>query len=88
MGNVPLRIVILYDAANNQYKVSAHNLTPDEANRLTQECKPPLALGRSLLTIGQSQRHQAQNPDQCRACRETVARTSGLNPQPKFRRTL
>ena len=88
MENAPLRLVILYDAANNQYQVSAHNLTPDEAEKVIQEWNPQLVQGRSLLTIGQRQRHKAQNPDQCRACRETVARASGLNPQPKFRRKL
>ena len=88
MDSDSLRIVILYDAANNQYQLSAHNVIPDEAEKLIQEWDPQLVQGRSLLSINQSKHHRTQSPDQCRACRETVARASGLTPPPRFTRRL
>ena len=85
-GKSNLKLVIVYDAGKNQYEVSTHNLTPEEADRLILEWNQHLIEGCRLLAITQRRRHQTVNPQECRACRETVSREAHLEPAPKFRR--
>ena len=81
-----LKAVILYDAAKNEYRVLTHNFTSEEANNFIAEWNPHLVEGAKALAIAQRRRHQTQNPEDCRACRECVKQSSGINPPPKFTR--
>ncbi len=85
-GKSDRKLVILYDARNNQYSVSAHNLVPEEADRLIQEWNQHLVEGCRLLALNQRKQHKTTNPEDCRACREAVVRSSGLDPKPTFTR--
>ena len=85
-GKSDLKLVILYDAGNNKYGVSAHNLVPEEADRLIQEWNQHLVDGCRLLSLKQQKQHKATNPEDCRTCRKAVAHSSGLEPKPTFTR--
>ena len=85
-GKSDLKLVILHDAGKNYYSVSAHNVAPEEAKRLIEEWNQHLVEGCRLLAIIQQKRHQTANPEDCRTCREAVARSSDLDPKPKFKR--
>lgn len=80
----PLNLVVLYDRNQNEYSILAHNQSAVEAEALTEQQRPTLTNGSSLITLSQSKRHGTADAQACRACRETVARSSGLEPQPKF----
>jgi hypothetical protein len=83
-----LKLLIAYDAAKNEYSVSAHNLALEEAERFIQEWNPHLLPGCSLLAVTQKKQHRTTNAQDCRTCRETVARSADIEPKPKFvRRT-
>ncbi len=79
----PLQLVILYDARRNEYMVVSHNLTPDEARKRASELS---AQKLPALTVTQRQRHSADDPEDCRTCRDDVKRAAGLTPSPKFSR--
>ena len=79
----PLKLVILYDARNNVYTVMSHNLTPEEADKALAEYREKLL---QALSVNQRARHRTADPEDCVACRRDVARTSGLEPKPKFQR--
>jgi len=80
-----LKLVILYDARNNVYRVCDHNLEPEPAEKSVtfwRERQPSL----SGLVVDQSTRHAEPDAQHCSACRRTVERASGLTPKPKFGR--
>lgn len=78
-----LKLVILYDARNNAYTVWDHNLRPEEADRMVRDLRSKLL---SALTVNQRVRHRREDAEACRACRQDVARASGLEPRPRFHR--
>jgi hypothetical protein len=82
----PLNLVILYNAALNIYSVSAHNQTSLEAQSLLQKFEQHLKPGWKLLIIEQQKTHKTENAQDCKACRNTVVRSSGLTPTPAFKR--
>lgn len=86
MNSKTLNLVILYRAAENEYSVSAHNRTTEEANQLLQEWNQHLQPGCSLITLSQQKPHNAADAANCRACRDAVRRRSGLQPPPTFKR--
>jgi len=81
-----LQLVALYDATENTYLISAHNKTPEETQKLIQEYNQHLKPGFSLIAIDQQKPHKTADAQKCRACRDTVARSSGLTPTPQFKR--
>lgn len=81
-----LKLVVLYDANHNEYSISAHNQSADEAQRTAEEWQPQLVPGSSLITLDQSRQHRTTDADHCEACRDTVARSANLSPQPTFKR--
>lgn len=83
-GKPKLKLIIVYDAEKNQYGVSAHNLPPEEADKLLLEWNQHLVPHRSLMALDQKSLHRTTEPSACRACRDTVRKTSGLDPKPKF----
>jgi hypothetical protein len=78
-----LKLVVLYNARANEYTIASHNLTEEQARELVAQQKPEDS---SPLVLDQRARHRTEDTNQCRACRETVARTSQLEPRPKFKR--
>lgn len=86
MNERPLKIVILYHATENEYSISAHNQTAEEAQKLLAEWQPHLKPGFSLVVMDQREPHKAADAAACRACRNTVRHRSGFAPMPAFRR--
>ncbi len=86
MTDEPLKLVILYNATENWYSLSAHNQTPEEAQAFIEKWNPHLKPGFSFLSLDQRKRHRAADPKDCRTCREVVQHSSGLEPKPKFKR--
>jgi hypothetical protein len=80
------RIVILYHAAENDYSISAHNQTAEEAQKLLDDYQQHLKPGFSFVLLDQERTHTSPDAATCRACRETVRRSSGITPRPTFRR--
>ena len=85
-GKSDLRLVIVHDAGKNKYSVSAHNITPEEAEALIQEWNQHLVEGCQMLALAQTKPHRAPVPQECRTCRDTVARSSSFPSKPKFNR--
>ena len=83
----PLKLVVNYDRNRNEYSIAAHNLTNDEAQVHVTRWMPDLRPDCSFIVLDQSRTHRTADAQACRACRETVARSAHLEPQPKFRRT-
>ena len=81
-----LKLILLYHRTENEYSILAHNQSADEAQQFTERWNPHLVEGSSLMLLDQSRGHGASDAQDCRACRETVARTAHLEPQPKYRR--
>lgn len=81
-----LKVVVLYDANRNEFAISSHNLSGDEAQRFVDQWQPHFKPGYSLILLDQSKRHKSEDAGTCRACRETVARSAHLSPTPKFKR--
>lgn len=86
MSDTKLHIVIVYHAAENTYVVSAHNQPPDKAKAFIDDFNLETQPGSQLITIEQRRAHKTEDAQTCRACRETVERSSGLQPLPKFTR--
>lgn len=82
----PLKLVVAYDRNRNEYSITAHNRTHEEAEACIVERSPHLRSGCSFIVLAQLRRHRTEEAKDCRACRETVARSAGLEPQPKFTR--
>ena len=77
-----LKIAICYYADKNQYSVLFHNLTAEKAAEVEKGRCDDLP----VLIVEQRKRHSTEDAQNCRACREDVKRSSGLNPTPKFKR--
>lgn len=84
MEGTKLHLVVLYNASMNEYSLSAHNQTPEQAEQVMQELNPRLEPGCTLITLDQRATHKTGEPQSCKTCRETVRRRSGLQPLPKF----
>ncbi len=86
MTDQHLKLLILYHRANNDYRLINHNQTPEEAGRFIAEWDERLVAGATLIALDQGTRHGRADAQQCRACRETVSGSSGLEPKPRFKR--
>lgn len=82
----PLKLVVAYDRNRNEYSLVAHNQTPEEAQSYLDQWSRHLREGNSFIVLDQTKWHATEKAQSCRACRETVARTAHLEPQPKFKR--
>lgn len=82
-----LKLVVAYDRNRNEYSLPAHNLTAVEASDYLNTWSHNLRDGCSLIVLDQIKRHRTEEAKNCRACRETVARSAHLEPQPKFVRS-
>ncbi|MFZ0320582.1 MAG: hypothetical protein WAL56_15775 [Candidatus Sulfotelmatobacter sp.] len=81
-----LKLIAAYDRNQNEYFMVAHNQSPDEAERYLEKWGHHLREGYSLIVLGQAKHHRTEQEQDCKACRETVARSAHLQPQPKFKR--
>lgn len=79
-------LVIVYDATKNEYTISSHNLEPAQAAHIIEERQLQLEPECSFMPLDQRGRHNTPDVQNCRACRDQVRRSSGLQPPPKFRR--
>ena len=78
-----LRLVILYDAKRNTYRVADHNLTPEDAEKIVAGWRDQSF---SALVVNQHERHETSEPQRCFACRDSVEHASGLKSKPYFER--
>ena len=78
------KLVVAYDRNRNEYSIAAHNRTPEEADAYVAQWAPHLRPDCTFMVLAQARRHRAEEPKDCQACRETVARSAHLEPQPKF----
>ena len=69
MNGEPLKFLILFNATENVYSVSAHNQTPAEAQSFIEEWQSHLKPGFSFIALDQRKPHTATAAT-CRACRE------------------
>ncbi len=81
-----LKALIVYNAERNEYTISDHNLGPERAAQLVAEWQPHLRPGCRFITVNQNRTHTTPDARNCRACRDQVRRSSGLQPPPKFKR--
>lgn len=79
-----LKLVISYDRNRNEYTIGAHNQTPEEADGYVAQWSPHLRPDCTFIVLVQTRRHRTEDAHHCRACRETVARSAHLEPQPRF----
>ena len=79
-----LKLIVAYDRNRNEYFIAAHNRTPEEAEDHVAQWTPHLRTGCSFIVLDQTRRHGTDQSDECRACRETVARSAHIEPQPKY----
>lgn len=79
-----LQLIVAYDRNRNEYSLVAHNQTPEEAQSFLDQWSRHLREGHSFLVLDQTKRHLTKKAQSCRACRDTVARSAHLEPQPKF----
>ena len=81
-----LKLVVAYDRNRNEYSIASHNLTRDEADEHVGRWTPHLRPDCSFIVLDQAKAHPTNDARDCRACRETVARSAHLEPKPKFKR--
>jgi hypothetical protein len=81
-----LKLVVAYDRNRNEYSLVEHNQQPGEAQRLLEQWTRHLRSDCSFIVLAQAKRHRTDEVQNCRACREIVARSAHLEPQPKFKR--
>jgi len=79
-----LKLVVAYDRNRNEYSIPAHNQSSEEADGYVAKWSQHLRPDCSFIVLAQTKRHRTEEAQDCRACRETVARTAHLEPQPKF----
>lgn len=79
-----LKLVVAYDPNRNECSIVAHNQTQEEADRYAAEWSHHLRPNCTFMVLAQTRRHRTDEAQDCRACRETVARSAHLEPQPKF----
>jgi hypothetical protein len=80
----PLKLVVAYDRNRNEYSLVAHNQTPEEAQSFLDQWTRHLRPGSYLIVLDQAKQHQREEAQECRACREFVARSGHFEPQPRF----
>jgi hypothetical protein len=81
-----LKLIVGYDRNRNEYSLVAHNQSPEETELFLDKWTPHLRPGSSFIVLGQAKSHRTEQAQDCKACRETVARSAHLEPQPKFKR--
>lgn len=81
-----LKLLIVYDPAANEYTISDHNLEPQKAEQFISEGQPHLKPGCSFIALDQKRKHTTSDTQNCRACRDQVRDSSGLQSKPKFKR--
>lgn len=81
-----LQMLIVHDAPNNTYTISDHNLQFQRAAQYIEEWQRHLREGCQFIALDQKRQHKTPDPQNCRACRDQVRRSPGLQPQPKFQR--
>lgn len=79
-----LKLIVAYDSNRNEYSLVAHNQTAEEAQSFLDQWTRHRREGNSFIVLDQTKRHATEKAQSCRACRDTVARSSHLEPQPKF----
>jgi hypothetical protein len=79
-----LKLIVLYDANQNEYSISAHNLEVEPAQQMVDRWNPQLIEGCSLIVLDQVNRHSVADARSCRTCRRIVERSANLDPKPKF----
>lgn len=82
-----LKLIVACDRNQNEYSLVAHNQSPDEVERYLEKWSHHLREGCSFIVIGQAKPHRTEDAQDCKACRKAVARSSHLQPQPKFKRS-
>ena len=80
----PPKLIIAHDRNGNEYSLVAHNQRPEEVQNFLDQWTRHLREGHSFVVIDQTRRHATEDAQLCRACRDTVARSAKLQPQPKF----
>jgi len=79
-----MKLVLLFDAAHNEYCVLAHNSTPENAEDVVK-----LNADRgTTIVFEQSVSHREPEAARCRTCREIVRRQASIQPLPKFVRRM
>jgi hypothetical protein len=86
-GKQQLKLIVAYDRTQNEYSLVAHNQSAEETERFLDKWAPHLREGSSFIVLGQAKHHRREQAADCKACRETVARSAHLQPQPKFKRS-
>lgn len=81
-----LKLIIAYDRDKNEYSVVAHNQTPEEAQNYLEQWARHLRPECSFIVLALAKRHQTEEAQRCRACRETVARSADVPENAKFTR--
>lgn len=78
------KLIVALDRNENQCSLVAHNQTAEEAQAFLDQWSRHLREGHSFIVLDQTRRHVTEDAQRCRACRDTVARSAKLQPQPKF----
>jgi hypothetical protein len=81
-----LKLIVGYDRNRNEYSLVKHNQTSEEAQSFLDQWTQHVREGHSFIVLGQARPHRTEQVEDCKACRETVARSAHLEPQPKFKR--
>ncbi len=79
-----LKLILSYDRTRNEYSLVAHNQSAEAADAHVAQYTPHLRDGCSFIVLVQGRPHRTAAAHACRACRETVARSTHLQPQPKL----
>lgn len=69
MSQEGLKLVMLFDSRKQTYCVCSHNLTAEEASQELDELRRD---GLPAFTVDQRSWHDADDPDECPACRAEV----------------
>ena len=81
-----LKLIVVYDRNQNEYSLIEHNQSSGDVERYLEKWLHHLREGCSFIVLGQTKSHRTEQAQDCKACRETVARSAHLQPQPKFKR--
>lgn len=81
-----LQMLIVYDASTNSYTISDHNVAPTKTEQLMEEWQKHLREGCKFIALDQKRQHKTPDAQNCRACRDQVSHSSGLQPKPRFQR--
>lgn len=81
-----LQLLIVYDSQKNEYTISDHNLEEQQATDLIGQWQPHLRSGCSFIALAQKRKHKSSDAQTCRACRDQIKESSGLQPVPRFKK--